>query len=110
RPWPDRAVRSYRDETFRRFVRHAARTVPFYPGRFDELGVAAEDIRTLEDLAQLPVLTKPEVQERYPQFLSTEVAASEHVVGHTSGTTGGGLRLATTLPAIQDQWATWWRY
>lgn len=29
---------------------------------------------------------------------------------HTSGTTGGGLRFATTLQAVQEQWAIWWRY
>jgi phenylacetate-CoA ligase len=29
---------------------------------------------------------------------------------HTSGTTGGGLRFASSLRAIQEQWAIWWRY
>jgi phenylacetate-CoA ligase len=29
---------------------------------------------------------------------------------HTSGTTGAGLVFFTTLDAIRDQWAAWWRY
>jgi len=29
---------------------------------------------------------------------------------HTSGTTGAGLIFDTTLDAIRDQWAVWWRY
>jgi phenylacetate-CoA ligase len=29
---------------------------------------------------------------------------------HTSGTTGGGLRITTTVDAVREQWAVWWRY
>src|SRR5207249_1777801 len=29
---------------------------------------------------------------------------------HTSGTTGGELRFPITMRAMQEQWATWWRY
>src|SRR5207247_1480161 len=54
--------------------------------------------------------TKEEVQEHADELISTAVPSREHVWVHSSGTTGGALRFPSTMPAIQEQWAIWWRY
>jgi phenylacetate-CoA ligase len=64
----------------------------------------------MKDLRHLPVLSIEEVQNQYADLVSEAVPKKEQIITHTSGTTGGGLRFATTLKAIQEQWATWWRY
>jgi len=103
-------IQEYRDRRLREFVRHCARTVPFYRERFRAAGIAPEEIRTLEDLRHLPILQKQEVQDVYPRFLSEAVPARDRVTVHTSGTTGAGLRFASTRQALREQWAIWWRY
>ena len=108
--WSARQLRAYRDQRLRTFIQHCVRTVPFYRHRFRECGISPEDIRTLEDLQCLPILTKEEVQDHYPELVSGAVPKRQQITTHTSGTTGGGLRFATTLPAIQEQYAIWWRY
>lgn len=108
--WSVDRIRAYRDQRLRAFIQHCARTVPFYRRRFQECGISPDDIQTLEDLQCLPILTKEEVQDHYPELISEVVSKREQIITHTSGTTGGGLRFATTLRAMQEQWAAWWRY
>lgn len=108
--WPGDEIAAYRDRHLHRFVQHLATTSPFYRGRFADAGVDPSEIRGLADLARLPTLTKQEVQDSYHELLSEAVPARERSIHHTSGTTGGGLRFATTNAALREQWAVWWRH
>jgi phenylacetate-CoA ligase len=108
--WSVEQVQAYRDQRLRAFIRHCVSTVPFYRRRFQECGISPDDIQTLADLQRLPILTKEEVQDHYPELVSEAVPKRQQIIIHTSGTTGAGLRFATTLRAIQEQWAIWWRY
>lgn len=108
--WQIEEIRRYRDERLQTFIRHAYETVPFYRRRFEQSGVLPEDINSIDDLGKLPILTKEEVQEHYSEIVSPAVPKNKRVIAHTSGTTGGGLRFATTLSSSQEQWAIWWRY
>jgi phenylacetate-CoA ligase len=108
--WPRERAFAFRDERLRRFVAHLATTSPFYRRRFAEAGVDPYEIATLADLERLPTLTKEEVQDHYAELLSEAVPEAARQIHHTSGTTGGGLRFATTTEALREQWAVWWRY
>jgi phenylacetate-CoA ligase len=77
---------------------------------FAKLGIAADDIRALADLKQLPILTKADIRANYAELLSEAVPRRARRTAHTSGTTGGGMRFAVTQEALDEQWATWWRY
>src|SRR5437764_1690172 len=108
--WSAEQIRAFRDERLGEFVRYAARNIPFYRDRLDRAGLDPERIRSLEDLASLPILTKGEAQEQTREFRSSAAQKKGTTIAHTSGTTGGALRFAVTLAARQEQWATWWRY
>jgi phenylacetate-CoA ligase len=108
--WPAERLIAHRDEQLAAYIRHAATTVPFYRQVFENAGVRAESIRGLADLAVLPILTKADVQANYDTLVSDAVSPKRRIIIHTSGTTGGGLRFATTIEALQEQWAIWWRY
>jgi len=108
--WSAEEMRAYRDRRLHEFVRDAARTVPFYRARFRDLGVAPDEITTLEDLGSLPILTKAEVQDRYDELLSEAVSKRDRLTRHTSGTTGAGLRFASTRLALQEQETAHWRF
>ena len=101
---------AYRDARLRDFIEHAATTVPYYQKLFTKTGIQPADIRSLQDLAQLPVLKKSEIQNAPESFLSTAVPKVERKSEHTSGTTGAGLVFSTTQTAVREQYAVWWRY
>ena len=66
--------------------------IPFYRERFDRAGVKPEDIRTGDDLAKLPVLTKDELRE----WMAGEVNKPQYkdwIVDTTSGSTGKPLSI-----------------
>ena len=107
---PVAAATAYRDSRLQAFVSHCAQTVPYYRRWFRANSVDAADIRTLADLKALPVLTKAEVQADIADFESDAVPKRERIAAHTSGSTGAGLRFTTTLAAIREQYAVWWRY
>ena len=101
---------AWRDHRLRNMVRHCAATVPHYRRWFRDNAVHPRDIRTLDDLQSLPVLGKAQVQADPGDFLSEAVPRRRRVEVHTSGTTGAGLRFATTRDAVREQFAVWWRY
>ena len=108
--WPPDQVRQYRDQRLRRFVQYCSQSVPYYQRWFRENDVAPQDIRTLDDLTRLPILTKTVVQDHCSSLTSDTVPVRQRITTHTSGTTGAGLRFSTTLAALQQQYAIEWRY
>ena len=108
--WSGEETQRFRDNRVHAFAMHCEKHVPYYRNLFRDLNISAEDIRGLSDLEQIPLLQKSTVQERYEEFLAENIPPSQRVIAHTSGTTGGGLRFATTSRALSEQWAVWWRY
>jgi phenylacetate-CoA ligase len=108
--WSRDQIDSFRDQRLRQFIRHCAATVPYYRRQFRALGLVPEDIRTLKDLQALPILTKKDIQDNSPDLVSEAVPKRERIIIHTSGTTGGGLRFASTYHTFQEHRSIWWRY
>ena len=108
--WSVEELAAFRDNRLIDHVQHAVHTSSFYRDRFRDAGVLPTEVRTVDDLASLPVLTKAEVQDHAAELSSSAAMTSETRMAHTSGTTGGALRFQVTMNAIREQWAVWWRY
>ena len=75
-------------ERLRHCVARVAAGVPLYRERFEDAGVAAEDVRSVEDVARLPFTVKQDLRDNYPYGLFA-VPMEEVVRLHaSSGTTG----------------------
>jgi phenylacetate-CoA ligase len=107
--WPHERLLAFRDDRLRRLLRHCAGSVPYYRRLFRSIGFDPAAVRSLADLAGLPVLDKTTVQDNIAELQSTEVPAGKRVDVKTSGTTGAGLHFTTTREALHEQWAVWWR-
>ncbi len=107
---PEADLAKWRDLQLHRFVLHAASTVPYYRRKFPEWGIDPNDIRTLDDLSKIPVLTKAEVQDHLTDLRSDICRSMPTMPVGTSGTTGTGLLFEATLESQSRQWAVWWRY
>lgn len=82
----------YRDHRLRKMVDHCYRTVPYYTRLFNDLGVAPSEIKTIDDLRLLPVLSKDDVRACPDDFLSSDYRGKRLIHRHTSGTTGSSFQ------------------
>ena len=72
----------------RKLVKHASETVPYYREVFGRTGITAHDIRTLDDVKRLPILSEEDIVDRpLSAFLSSR-GGRPFAVRKTSGTTG----------------------
>ena len=77
------------------------RNVPFYHRKFQEAGVAPEDIKSLADISRLPTTRKQDLRDNYP-FGLFAVPREEVVRVHaSSGTTGKPTVVGYTAKDIE---------
>lgn len=88
---------------------HARQTVPYYRRIFKEAGFIPEQFRELSDLQKLPVLTKQDIQDHFPQLRSAAVPDRDCFVNHTGGSTGQPLRFIQTHAYHATGMADIWR-
>lgn len=110
-------MRQLQEEKLRRLVRHAYHHVGYYRERMDALGLGPEDVRTLDDLAKLPLLSKADVRENLHFDLLSDNHDNDRILRiATSGSTGEPfvcyadqhqleIRLASTLRSME--WTGW---
>lgn len=108
--WSKDEMEQFQAQRLQSFIEHCATSVPYYQRKFKELGIKPQDIKNRSDLSCLPILTKQEVINNLADFTSTAIPKSKQTIIQTSGSTGSGLRFATTFEAVQEQWAIWWRF
>ena len=76
----------------RAIVAHAHATVPLYRERFDAAGIKPADVRSLADLAHLPVLTRAELEAADPaRKISSIYPPATLMETRTSGSSGRPL-------------------
>jgi phenylacetate-CoA ligase len=89
---PEEAIVAHQEACLRQLVRHAYARVPYYRQRFDEAGIDPRDIRTLRDLAALPITTRDDLQSRAATELCAKGVDIDALrVVKTSGSTGAPL-------------------
>jgi len=107
-------LESLREERLRRTLRAVLHAHPFYRTRFRQLGIDPADIRTLDDLAVLPLTCKedyiadPEAFRLCPDHLPEDFATPERVtwdIAYTTGTTAG--RPSPFYNTTHDAYAVW---
>lgn len=108
--WSTEQLAAFRDRRLIAHVEHAVNTSSFYRERLRDSGLVPTELRSMRDLAALPILTKAEVQEHAAELPPSVTPSTGTRTAHTSGTTGGALRFRVTMNAIREQWAIWWRY
>ncbi|WP_279091898.1 hypothetical protein [Butyricimonas virosa] len=100
----------YRNAKLQHLIHHCYDTVPYYRKKFDEIGISPNDIKTVEDMSLLPILTKDVVMNDPCSFISTSFNKKRLVSVSTSGSTGACLVLKVPRDYIAKQFAIWWRF
>jgi len=111
--WGLEQIREYQLERLKKLLDHAWCNVPYYRDLFRKEGLVPADIRTLEDLAKLPVLSKRNLQKSLKELVDERVDVSGLAVNSTGGSTGMPLNFYQ-----DDEYVLWsdaarlraWRY
>lgn len=91
----------------RRLLGHAYRHTAYYRRAFDEIGVSPGDIQTLDDLIQIPLLSRATAQITVDKRTASYPAAAH--VKTTSGSTGQPLEVRYSTESRHWRDATRWR-
>jgi phenylacetate-CoA ligase len=85
-------LRGLQNAKLQALVKHCYERVPYYSTLFRSLGLTPDDIRSREDLAKLPILTKELIREHYDELIATDCADRKAMDGSTGGSTGTPMR------------------
>ena len=93
---PLESMRELQGARLRALVAYVAERVPMYRDRLAAAGVAAADIRSIDDIARLPITRKDDLRDHYPFGLLAVPRQQVMRVHASSGTTGKATVVAYT--------------
>ena len=97
--WSLEQIKVFQLQALRETVEHARKTVPYYRN-YPELKWA-----NLDEIRQLPVLTRETVRNNADAFLSGSTPANEIIRVSTTGTTGASLSVGYSRQLMRQAWA-----
>lgn len=109
-PWNDKFecmplkdLQKFQLKKLKETVSWVSQKVPFYKKKLKEMGVKADGIKSLEDVAKLPVTVKNDLRDNYPFGLCAVPMKDVRRVHASSGTTGKPI----TGPYTAEDLAQW---
>lgn len=75
----------------KRRLDYAYKNCPYYRRRWNELGIAPQDVNSLADLADFPLLTKADIQMHRDEIVSRSWPSDDMFVNQTGGSTGAPI-------------------
>jgi phenylacetate-CoA ligase len=85
--WSPTQLHEFQWRELQRLLTHAFRTIPYYRNRYSGAGIDVRDIRTTEDFAKLPPLTRAE-GNAHREELCSEVPNGKLIAHATGGSSG----------------------
>lgn len=110
------AIRAYQLKKLQDIVSMAYQFVPFYRREWDRLGLKPQDIRSLEDIKAIPILTKDKLRSCNEAFVSEKAIRKELIISQTGGTTAVPIQLLygkerlLYKTAEMDYFRKWWAW
>jgi len=76
------------EKQLRHLIEFSYENIPYYRNLFKNLGLLPRDIRTVEDLEKLPILTKNIIKEHWEEFKPANLSSMKYYSRATGGSTG----------------------
>jgi phenylacetate-CoA ligase len=109
-------TKSIQSQKLTRIIQHAWDHTGYYRDRWQSIGFRPEDLKSKDDLAHLPVLTKDDIRAHKTQMVAGNIPRKKLVPKKTSGSTGVSLETFVDDESMQwkrgctlyfDQWSGW---
>ena len=89
----------------KRVINYSYYNVPYYRRVFRKHDLKPDDIKTIEDLKKIPILTKEDVRYNFKSLISQRYHRWQYSIKHTSGTTGTALNIVWSNEATMKEYA-----
>ncbi len=96
-------IRNLQADRLKKIVRHVYDNSSVQRERFGQMGVKPEDIKTVEDVTRLPLMSKDDLRKHYPLALSCVDPRKVVEMHMSSGSTGTPIVMPYTSADL-DQW------
>ncbi len=105
--WNPQQIEQLQRERLQRLLAHVQNHVPYYRSLFAEHGIKIDNIRSVADLAQLPLLDKEKIRAN-TQALKSDIAR-DLALFNTGGSTGEPLKFYIGKERVSHDVAAKWR-
>jgi phenylacetate-CoA ligase len=102
-------LKRIQESRLRALIEHSYDNVPYYHRIFKARGIRPDDIRTMEDLRKLPILTKDDVRNHFYELVAANARDYEYGKVKTSGSTGDPLTFYLDQQNREIEYAAHWR-
>lgn len=106
--WSEERLRDFQDERLRVLVAHAATRVPYYRERFRQIGLNPKDIRGVQDISSLPVLTREDLRHHWKDLIAENWPKSHLWLHPSGGSTGMPITIVTSREAMEMEYGFYW--
>jgi phenylacetate-CoA ligase len=103
-------LQEYMNAQFKGVIYEAMKYVSYYKELFQNQGIVAEDIRSVDDIKKIPLLEKEVLRRDPDRLLSTKYNQKDLLCIHTTGTTGTPLNIYCSHPVRQLNYAYYDRF
>lgn len=102
-------LNKYQDYHFRRLIIHTYNNVPYYKRWFREKKICLNDVKKVNDIKKLPLITKEIITKNYSDFLSLNSRIFKPSLCMTSGSSGIPFKFLIDKFTLLRYLASGWR-
>jgi phenylacetate-CoA ligase len=95
-------LKTFQEKRLKYIVDFAYRNSAFYKQKFKEAHITPHDIRTLDDIARIPLVTKEEIKEVFPAGILTPGFSEHNCEVRTTSGSSGSVFTVLIDPEAQD--------
>jgi phenylacetate-CoA ligase len=108
--WDEDKLNDYRLKKLINLVKYAYDNVPYYQNLFNSIKLKPADIRGIEDIRKIPILTKEIVRKENMNMVSRTFDMKHVMKGKTGGTTGSPVITFSDPQNRSFIWASYYRW
>ena len=90
--WSANEIEEWRNKKLQELIHYAYNNTKYYKELFDENRISYSDIKTKEDLKNIPTLTKKDVVNNYSKLIAKNNSKIPHISSATGGSTGDPMK------------------
>jgi phenylacetate-CoA ligase len=95
-------LKKVQEKKLNAIINYAYDNVEYYHDLFKSLSLTPNDIKTVNDLNKIPILTKSQIKNESQKIIAHHIARNKSISNTTSGSTGMPLTLYYDKNAISD--------
>lgn len=100
--WSRSELERFQQKRLQALLKHAYENVPYHHKIFREFELKPQDIKSIDDLQKLPILTKEDIRNNLDDLTTKNHTKKELIPSATGGSTGEPMRFF-----IDKEWSAW---